>query len=87
MLFVVGFIALVAYSTVRGKRYRVEVCMKYHGRTNCRIVSAKSEDAAVRSASNNACADLTSGVTDTLRCEQSPPQTVRWLQRPGRAAQ
>jgi hypothetical protein len=81
---VVAFLALVAYSTMKGSRYRVEVCMAYQGRTNCRTVAAKSEAAAVRSASDNACADIASGVTDTMRCEQSAPQSIKWLQRPGR---
>jgi len=81
-IFVLGFLALVAYSTLRGPRYRVEECMAYQGRTACRIVSAKSEQAALRSAAENACADIASGVTDTMRCEQSEPQRVKWLERP-----
>jgi hypothetical protein len=81
---VVAFLALVAYSTMKGSRYRVEVCMAYQGRANCRTVSAKGEAAALRSASDNACADIASGVTDTMRCQQSPPQSIKWLQRPGR---
>ncbi len=56
--------------------------MAYQGRTNCRIVTAKSEQAALRSAANNACAEIASGVTDTMRCEQSSPQSIKWLQRP-----
>lgn len=80
--FVIAFLALIAYSTLHGPRYRVEVCMAYQGRSACKTVSAKSEQAALRSASENACADLASGVTDTMRCEQSQPQRVRWLNRP-----
>ena len=56
--------------------------MAYQGRTNCRTVSAKSEQSALRSASDNACADIASGVTDTMRCQQSQPQSVKWLQKP-----
>jgi hypothetical protein len=82
-LFVAGLVALIAYSTLHGPRYRVEVCMAYQGRSSCRTVSAKSEQAAVRSASENACADIASGVTDTMRCEQSEPQRVKWFNRPG----
>lgn len=82
-LFVVGLVALIAYSTLHGPRYRVEVCMAYQKRSACRTVSAKSEQAAVRSASENACADIASGVTDSMRCEQSEPQRVKWFNRPG----
>ena len=78
-VFVIGFIALLAYSTFNGKRYRVEVCMSYAGRVSCRTVSAKSESAALRSGAENACAEIASGVTDSIRCEQSDPQSIKWL--------
>lgn len=82
-IFVIGFLALIAYSTLHGPRYRVAVCMVYQGRSACKTVSAKSEQAALRSAAENACADIASGVTDSMRCEQSEPQRVRWLNKPG----
>jgi hypothetical protein len=82
VLFVAAIIALIAYSTVTGPRYRVEICMAYQGQSACKTVSAKSEQAALRSGAENACADIASGVTDTMRCEQSEPQSVKWLQRP-----
>jgi hypothetical protein len=58
--------------------------MAYQDRSACKTVSAKSEEAALRSGAENACADIASGVTDTMRCEQSEPQSVRWLARPSR---
>jgi len=73
----------VAYATFHGPRYRVEVCMEFNSRTACRTVSAKSEQAALESGATNACADLVSGVTETMRCQQSPPARIRWLTRPG----
>jgi hypothetical protein len=73
---------LIASSTFRGPRYRVEVCMYFDNRFNCKTVSARSEQAALRSAVENACADLASGVTDTLNCQNTQPRTVKWLQRP-----
>ena len=81
---IAALIALIVYATFGGPRYRVSVCMAYSGRTSCRTVNAKSEAAAVRSATENACAEIASGVTDTMRCEQSEPQSVRWLNRPGK---
>jgi hypothetical protein len=78
---VAGFIALVAYSTFNGPRFRVEVCMAYQGRSSCRTVSAKSEQAAVRAGTENACADIASGVTDTMRCVETEPKSVKWLRK------
>jgi hypothetical protein len=82
VIFVIAFLSLLLYSTLNGPRYRVEVCMEYQGRSSCRTVSAKSEAAALRSGASNACAEIASGVTDTMRCEQSEPKSTRWLQRP-----
>jgi hypothetical protein len=56
--------------------------MAFDGHTACRTVSAKSEQAALASAATNACAELVSGVTETMRCEQSPPARIRWLAKP-----
>jgi hypothetical protein len=81
-LFVVAFLALLVYSTVHGPRYRVEVCMVYQGRSACKTVAAKSEEGALRSGRENACADISSGVTDTVRCQNSDPQSIKWLARP-----
>jgi hypothetical protein len=56
--------------------------MAYEGRSACRTVSAKSEAAAIRAGSDNACAEIASGVTDTMRCLAAEPKGVRWLHRP-----
>lgn len=81
-LFVAAFLALLVYATFRGPRFRVQICMAYQGRSACKTVTAKNERAALRSGTENACADIASGVSDTMRCEQSDPQSVRWLSRP-----
>ena len=77
----VAFLALLAYSTLHGPRFRVEVCMTFNGQTTCKTVNAKSQDAAVRSATENACADISSGVDDTIRCQNTEPKSVRWLKK------
>lgn len=82
LLFVAVVIALIAWSTFSGPRYRVQVCMAYSGRSACKTVSGKSEDAALRGGIENACADIVSGVTDTVACGQAQPQSIKWLSRP-----
>jgi hypothetical protein len=56
--------------------------MAFNGQTTCKTVNAKSQDAAVRSATENACADISSGVDETIRCQNTEPKSVRWLKRP-----
>lgn len=79
-------IYLIASSTSSGPRYRLQVCMYFGGRFNCKTVSARSEKAALQSAIQNACADITSGVTEVMNCEGSQPRSVKWLERPGASA-
>lgn len=79
---VVAFLAFIAYSTIFGSpHYRVKVCMEYQGRTTCKTVKAKTEQDAVRGAVTNACADISSGVTEVVACEGSTPASITWLQK------
>lgn len=83
-VFICIVIALIIYSTVSGKQYRAEVCMVYKGRSACKTVTGKSETSVLRGGVSNACADIASGVTETMGCEQTQPQSVKWLQRPSK---
>lgn len=80
---VVAAIALlIATSTVKGPRYRLQVCMYFGGRFNCKTVAARSEQGALRSAIQNACADIASGVTEVVNCESTEPKSIKWIDRP-----
>ena len=73
-LLVLGYIV---YSSVNLAGHKVEVCMTFNGRTNCRTASGASEEYARRTATTNACADIASGVTDSIACENTPPNSVK----------
>jgi hypothetical protein len=57
----------------------VEVCMQFHGAAACRTASGTTEEFALRTATTNACAQISSGVTDSIACENSQPVKVTWL--------
>jgi len=78
--FVVAVIAFLVYSSMHIAQYRVEVCVAFNGRNECRTASADSQDHALRSAQSNACALIVSGVTETMQCEHANPVSVKWLQ-------
>ena len=80
VVFVVGVIAFLVYSSLHIAKYRVEVCVAFRGRNECRTASADTQDHALRSAQSNACALLVSGVTDTMQCEHENPVSVKWLE-------
>ncbi|MBI1898338.1 MAG: hypothetical protein HYZ57_01955 [Acidobacteria bacterium] len=75
---VLGFVALLLYLSLGGTRYRVEVCMEYNGRANCRTASGSTEEQALRTAADNACALLASGMTESMACTSRPPKSVNW---------
>lgn len=76
---VAAFIALLVYLTMGNKRVRVEVCVAYQGRTACRTASGESRESAQRTATDNACAQIASGMTDSMACTSRPPVSLRWL--------
>ncbi len=73
---VIGF---VAYSSFHGQTFRCRVCISFNGASDCRTASAASRQEAQRAATTAACAQLAGGVTDSIRCENSTPQSVEWL--------
>ena len=80
--FVVAVVAAVVMSTIGMGGYRVEVCKQFQGRTACRTASAATEQGALRTATENACALISSGVTDPIACQGSDPVRVTWLEKP-----
>ena len=72
-------LAYIVYSSMNLAGHRVEVCITFNGRTNCRTASGATEEFARRTATSNACAELASGVTDSIGCENTPPTSVKVL--------
>jgi len=83
LLAVAGFLLLAGIMTwmmLSGRRHRVEVCMEYRGRTVCRTAAGATREEAVRTATDNACALLAGGMTDSMQCGRTPPKSVRDLE-------
>jgi hypothetical protein len=77
--FVAAVLIVLVYTTMGNARYRCEVCMSFQNRTACRAAAAATEAQALRTATENACSQIASGVTDSIACENTPPQNVKWL--------
>jgi hypothetical protein len=71
-----AFIAAMFFATQRESAVQCELCMEFGGRTACRTASAADRDAAVRGAITTACAMLSSGVTQGLECDRTPPRSL-----------
>ena len=76
---VVFFIGLLAYLSLGQKQVRVEVCVTFQGRQNCRTASGPTEEQATRTATDNACATISSGMTESMTCGRTPPLSVKRL--------
>jgi hypothetical protein len=76
---VVVILGVIVYSSFNLAGHRVEVCVSYKEKTACRTASGSSEEFARRTATSNACAQIISGMTDTIACEQTPPVRVTQL--------
>ncbi len=69
-----ALITVVVYSSFQIGGVRCEVCIQFQGREVCRSVDGTTEAEALNAATTNACALLTSGVTNILACERTPPR-------------
>ncbi len=70
------FMAFVIYRSLYVASYRCTVCIDFRGQSACRSVDGATEYDARMSATNNACALLASGVTDSIACERTAPTKV-----------
>jgi len=77
--FVVVVVGFVVISTFQGERVSCRVCIAFNGRRDCRTASATNRMEAQRTATTNACAQLASGVTGSVNCENTAPESVEWL--------
>ena len=73
LLLFVAIAAFLAYQTLSVASVTCEVCMAYRGQQQCRTVSAANEGEALQGAILNACAFISSGVTDSMACQRGEP--------------
>ena len=76
-LVVVGFVAFIVFSALGLDRFTCQVCLSYQGRTDCARASGATEMEARRTATDVVCANLTSGVTNTIACTNTQPESVQ----------
>jgi len=77
ILAALGFLLAMYLVTVRETGVTCHVCITFGGRSECRTASAADQASAVASARTNACAVLSSGVTQGIQCDQTQPTSAR----------
>ena len=79
IVIVVVILGVIVYSSFNLAGHRVEACVAFKDKTACRTASGSTEEFARRTAISNACAQIVSGMTDSIACEQSTPTKVTAL--------
>ena len=63
-----GTLALLVTAARSAGSVSCEACVQYHGRTECREALGPTREEARRTAVDNACALLASGMTESVEC-------------------
>lgn len=79
ILFGLAVLGVLIYSSMDLQRYSCEVCITFQGRTNCSTAAGTSEQEAITTATNVACAPITAGMTESIQCSNKPPDSVNCL--------
>ena len=77
IVFIGIVVAVIVYSSMGLRKYTVEVCMDYKGRTNCATASGTTKEEAIRTATDTACATISAGMTESIQCSRTPPASIR----------
>lgn len=69
-------LAALIHATLKQTAVECSVCVEHAGRRACATVSAADREQALAQAVSTACATISSGVTDGIRCSSTPPSSV-----------
>ncbi len=56
--------------------YECEVCVTFHSQSVCRTAASGTRDASIDSAVTSACGTLASGMTESIRCQNTEPDRI-----------
>ncbi|MCB1019845.1 MAG: hypothetical protein H6509_14100 [Bryobacterales bacterium] len=79
ILFLLAFVGLVVYSTMDLRQETCEVCMTFNGQTQCATASGTTREEAQRTATDTACAPISGGMTESIQCSNTAPDSVTWF--------
>lgn len=76
LVFLGAFIGVVVFRSLTIARYECEVCLTFQGQTVCRTAASGTRETSMESAVTSACGTLASGMTESIRCQNTPPDRV-----------
>ena len=76
LIFILGVGGLVWVGLRGSDTVQCEVCVTFNGRTECRTGEGRDRSAAINVAQTAACAVMTMGRAETIRCGNLQPDSV-----------
>jgi len=76
VVLIVFTVGLLVYSMLQQAKVSCEVCVAFHGNNKCRSAVGPTRDEAIKTATTNACGYLTSGMANSIACQNTPPLSV-----------
>lgn len=71
------FFAALVYMTIAETGTECEVCVDFEGRNACSVAKGGNREEAMAQALSSACATITSGVTQVVKCGGTVPSSAR----------
>jgi len=81
IVFLALMVGIVVYRSMTITHLECDVCVTFQGEQACRTAASGDRKATVESAVTSACATLASGMTESIRCQNTPPDSVTCRQR------
>lgn len=75
-LALVAVAGYIVFSSMGVATVSCEVCMDFKGREACRSARGPSQEDAIVTARDNACAQIVSGRTENILCGGTEPKTI-----------
>jgi uncharacterized protein (UPF0333 family) len=69
--------ALIYYAMSGQTAVGCEVCIEFNGHTQCRSAKAANKQDSIRTATDTACADLASGMNESMSCGRTTPKSTK----------
>ena len=76
LIFLALFAGVVVYLTMTIPQFECVVCVTFQGEKTCRTAASGTKEASVESAVTSACGTMASGMTESIRCQHTTPDSV-----------
>lgn len=80
VVFLVAAFAVIIYSSMELQQFSVESCITYKGKTACGTAAGATREEALSAAATIACSSLASGMSESIACSRTEPDSIRWLE-------